>query len=89
MADYNIRGDGLSFEEAKVLADSGQRLDEVFACDITGIMQEYDAAIDFIESVVVFGETEGFILNDWNFYVVGFEDGNILHLRIDGEVVEM
>lgn len=87
MAAYNIRGDGLTEEEAQRFADSDAYMDEVFACDLSGLMREYDEAIDFIQDVVVFGETYGYELEDWTYNIVGFEDGNVLHLRIVGNVV--
>lgn len=86
--EYEVKGEGISPERAAFLAATQAPLDEVFAVDVEGLMREYDDAMEFLAGTVVFGETDGYILDNWNFHIVGFEEDNILHIRITGDVVE-
>ena len=81
-----VRGDGLTAEEAQSYIDSGQPFAEIFAVDVTGIMQDYDDAIDFLTDWVVFGEIQGYHLEMSHFQVVGVEEDNILDIRIEGVI---
>ena len=88
--DYNVNYDGLSVVSAQYYADSGDKLDMVFACALDSLMVPREEALDWIATVVVFGETSGYYLDDWGFDAVGVDPGedNVLLLRVQGYVRE-
>lgn len=86
MADYTLRDDIVPADELENILATGGWFDETFAVDLTGMMQDYNDAIDWLLEDVIFGGNE-WELENWSFRVVGFENDNILHIRVTGDLV--